>query len=88
MQNLWEIDLKNQVGEWFLENISELRLMPVWYKFRDFVFDGETYDVETTKKLHTNYISRLAQDLAYGTIDEFFHNIQIAILWLNSQSCK
>lgn len=59
-------------------NTSWNWLMPVWHKFRDLKFDEET-----TKKLHNNYTARLAQDLAYGTIDEFHHNITIAIKWYN-----
>jgi len=55
-------------------------MMPVWYKFRDLKFDEETKN-----KLHTNYVARLAQDLAYGTLAEFHHNIQIAIKWYNQQ---
>lgn len=53
-------------------------LMGVWDKFRDLKFNEET-----KSKLHTNYVARLAQDLAYGTILEFFNNVQIAIKWYN-----
>ena len=53
-------------------------IMPVWYKFRDLKFNEET-----ASKLHLNYVARLAQGLAYGTIEEFFHNMQIAIKWHN-----
>lgn len=56
-------------------------LMPVWHKFRDLRFKDET-----KSKLHANYVARLAQDLAYGTISELFNNIQIAIKWYNQQS--
>ena len=55
-------------------------LMPVWYKFRDLKFDEET-----PMKLHLNYVTRLAQDIAYGTIEEVHHNIHIAIQWYNKQ---
>jgi hypothetical protein len=55
-------------------------LMNVWYKFRDLKFEEET-----KSKLHTNYVARLAQDLAYGTMEEFQHNISIAIRWYNAQ---
>lgn len=56
-------------------------LRPVWDKFRDLKFTEET-----SMKLHLNYVARLAQDIAYGTIDEFHHNIHIAIQWYNKQS--
>lgn len=56
-------------------------LMPVWYKFRDLQINDET-----KRKLHTNYVARLVQDLAYGTINEFHHNITIALTWYNSQN--
>lgn len=53
-------------------------LMPVWGKFRALKFIEET-----TMKLHLNYVARLAQDIAYGTIEEFHHNMHIAIQWYN-----
>lgn len=55
-------------------------LRPVWVKFRDLKFSEET-----AMKLHLNYVARLAQDIAYGTIEEFHHNLHIAITWLNQQ---
>lgn len=57
-------------------------LMPVWIKFRDYGFG---IDEETKQKLHTNYVARLAQDIAYGTLEEVYHNLSIAINWLNTQ---
>jgi len=73
----------NEHGVWqpFQYHSSWDWLMPVWHKFRDLRFKDET-----KSKLHTNYVARLAQDLAYGTISEFFNNIQIAIEWYNQQS--
>lgn len=56
-------------------------LQPVWVKFRDLKFQEETH-----MKLHLNYVARLAQDIAYGTIDEFHHNLHIAITWYNQQT--
>jgi hypothetical protein len=53
---------------------------PVWVKFRDLKFTEET-----PMKLHLNYMARLAQDIAYGTIEEFHHNLHIAIQWYNKQ---
>lgn len=55
-------------------------LYPVWVKFRDLKFSEET-----AMKLHLNYVARLAQDIAYGAIDKFHHNISIAIQWYNQQ---
>lgn len=55
-------------------------LMPVWYKFRDLKFEGET-----PSKLHTNYVARLSQDITYGTIEEFYHNLFIATDWALQQ---
>lgn len=69
--SVWDIDEMEYHTSWDW-------LMPVWYKFRDLKFTEET-----PQKLHNNYVARLAQDIAYGTIEEFFHNIQIAINWYN-----
>ena len=54
-------------------------LMPVWVKFRDMQMREEI------KALHINFIARLSQDLAYSTIEEFFHNLCVAIKWYNNQ---
>jgi hypothetical protein len=55
-------------------------LRPVWDKFRDLKFKEET-----AMKLHLNYVARLAQDIAYGTIEEVHHNLYISIQWYNKQ---
>ena len=52
-------------------------LMPVWFKFRE-TRHGDM------QHLHNNYCARLAQDLAYGTLEEFYHNLGIAVEWLDS----
>lgn len=72
-------------GRWWNENNLKYHtswdwLRRVWIKFRDLKFTEET-----SMKLHLNYISRLAQDIAYGTIEEFHHNLHIAITWFNQQ---
>ena len=54
-------------------------IMAAWSKFRDLKFSDET-----PMKLHINYVARLSQDIAYGTIQEFHHNICNAIQWYNS----
>jgi hypothetical protein len=56
-------------------------LMPVWDQFRDLKFKEET-----AMKLHLSYVARLAQDIAYGTLEEVHHNLHIAIQWYNKQS--
>lgn len=58
-------------------------LRPVWDKFRDLKFSEET-----AMKLHLNYVARLAQDIAYGTIEEFHNNLSISIQWYNQQKQK
>lgn len=57
--------------------------MPAWHKFRDLKFQEET-----PMKLHLNYVARLAQDIAYGTIEEFHFNLYIAITWYNDNQQK
>lgn len=56
---------------------------PAWVKFRDCKFNEET-----AMKLHLNYVARIAQQIAYGTIEEFHHNLYIAITWYNENKKK
>jgi hypothetical protein len=56
-------------------------LMPVWVKFRDVTFSDSSVSA-----LHTNYIARLAQVLAYETIDMFYFRLIPAIQWHNTQT--
>ena len=65
----------------FHKDCNWMRL--VWENFRDL-----KYTEETPMKLHLNYVARLSQDFAYGTLEEFFHNICIAIKWHNTLLIK
>lgn len=58
-------------------------LHPVWDKYQSLVFPEET-----TMKIHLNYLARLAQDIAYGTINEFHEKLYKAIQWYNQQINK
>ncbi len=84
--------LKNEAGEItkVLGKVSKLpfstsydAIMPAWIKFREQI-PKEGHQ----KMFHTNYVARLAQDLAYATVEEFCHNLQIAIKWANSLTQK
>ncbi len=79
--SFWMGDDANEYPDEIKYHKSWNWLMPVWYQFKDLKFEEET-----ARKLHLNYVARLAQDLAYGTIEEFFHNIGIAIKWYDNQS--
>ena len=58
--------------------LTTKQLTDLLNKFRDLKFTDET-----KSKLHANYVARLAQDVAYGTLDEFCHNLGHAIRWYN-----
>ena len=58
-------------------------LRPVWDKFREIRFDDSS-----TRALHTNYVGRLAQHMAFSDISEVCKRLVTAIQWYNSLPTK